>query len=233
MTRSLLVITCLALGACFHPHPNGQQELGGEDCIGCHANDYAATATPVHRDMPQVYTTTCASCHRMTSWRPALEGAHSEAFVIAQGDHAQVSCQDCHDLASAQPSKLGANTNCLTCHPDSAELTADHAGVTLFAGVPYVYKRDVPNFCLECHPAGKKEEHPEPAFARTLNHAVTCSACHIRTVGPDDHGDNVTCIESRCHHTVRETDDTDGHKDGDYDKARGNGSDPTFCHKCH
>jgi hypothetical protein len=169
----------------------------------------------------------------MTSWQPALEGAHREAFVIAQGDHAQIPCQRCHDLDSPLSSKLGANTNCLGCHPDEPALTAGHVGVTLFAGSPYTYRRDVPNFCLECHPAGIQALHPDNQFARKADHAVVCSACHDRTAGPDTKGENVTCVESRCHHTLRATDDTDGHKDGDYDKARGRGTSRNFCHECH
>ena len=232
MTRFALVIACM-LSACFQAHPAGQRELSGEDCYGCHVTDYEATVMPSHRTTPQVYTTTCVSCHRMTGWRPALEGQHSDVFIIKQGDHAGVSCQDCHDLESTASSKLGADTNCLGCPPDTTTLTASHVGVTLFAGKPYTYQSSVPNFCLECHPAGLGEEHPDNEFARTRNHAVACSECHDRTAGPDDKGTNVTCIEARCHHTVRETDDTDGHKGGDYRRSRGTGTDRDFCHECH
>jgi hypothetical protein len=230
MIRSVLLVLGF-VAACFHPHPEGQQELTGKDCNACHATDWAATTEPAHAAMPAVYVSTCEHCHRMTSWKPALEASHKETFVIKTGDHANLACQDCHDLDSAQPSKLGANTNCLGCHPDEPRLTADHAGVILFAGTPYKYQSAVPNFCLECHPSGLSEEHPEGEFARTKDHAVVCSQCHDRAVGPDTA--NVTCVESRCHHTVRETDDTDGHKDGDYQKARGKGTDRDFCHECH
>jgi hypothetical protein len=231
MTRFALVIAAGLVGGCFHPHPEGQQELTGEDCFSCHATDYAATAAPAHRDMPDVYATTCNNCHQMTSWKPALDGKHSDVFPIAQGDHAKIACQDCHDLASPQPSLRGADTNCLGCHPDEPRLSTQHVDVDLFEDVPYSYKPSVANFCLECHPAGLAEEHPEDDFARKDDHAVACSQCHDRTAGPDT--SNVTCVESRCHHTVRETDDTDGHKDGDYQKSRGKGTDRDFCHECH
>jgi len=230
MTRPT-VIAVVLLAACFHPHPGGQQELGGGDCVSCHQTDYEATAMPVHRDLPTVYTTTCGNCHRQSSWQPALEGQHSEAFVISKGAHASIACQDCHDLSSPAPAKLGADTNCLGCHPDSAPLTAQHVGVTLFAGTPYKYQFEIRNFCLECHPAGLGEQHPDRAFPRTQNHAVVCSQCHDRAAGPDT--TNVTCVESRCHHTVRQTDDTDGHKGGDYRRSRGTGTDRDFCHECH
>ena len=61
MTRFLLAIACLLLAACFHAHPDGQRELGGQDCYSCHTTDYEATAAPVHRAMPEVYSTTCAN----------------------------------------------------------------------------------------------------------------------------------------------------------------------------
>jgi hypothetical protein len=233
MTRRAIVTACLWLAACFRAHPDGQQELAGQDCYTCHVNDYNTTTAPSHGAMPAVYSTNCASCHQMSAWRPALDGAHSDLFVIASGPHAQIPCQGCHELASALPSKLGANTNCLQCHPDDAPLTASHVGVTLFAGSPYSYDSSVPNFCLQCHPTGLGELHPDKLFARKSDHAVVCSACHDRAVGPDDKGANVTCVDAACHHTLRETDGTDGHKDGDYQKSRGNGSDRAFCHECH
>jgi hypothetical protein len=233
MTRLAAVIACLGLAACFQAHPSGQQELAGRECYTCHVNEYETTSAPVHRDTPQVYSTTCQTCHRMTAWQPALEGAHSEMFVIAQGPHANIACLGCHDLASAMPSKLGANTNCIQCHPDSAPLTAGHAGVTLFAGSPYKYESSVPNFCLQCHPAGLQELHPDQLFARKVNHAVVCAACHDRTAGPDTKGANVTCVDAACHHTLKRTDGTEGHEDGDYKRSRGNGSNRAFCHECH
>jgi hypothetical protein len=233
MTRLAIVIALLSLGACFQAHPSDQRELAGQDCYTCHTSDYEATTAPSHHDMPQVYSTTCTNCHRMTAWRPALEGEHSERFLIGPGPHAQITCLGCHDLASGLPSKAGANTNCIQCHPDNAPLGVQHVGVTLFVGKPYAYEPSVENFCLECHPTGIREQHPDQKFALQVNHAVTCSACHDRAAGPDAKGANVTCVEARCHHTVRATDDTDGHKDGDYQKSRGNGSDRTFCHDCH
>lgn len=233
MTRFAIVIALLPLGACFQSHPSGQQQFSGQDCYSCHTVEYEATAAPVHRDMPQVFSTACANCHRQTDWKPALEGLHSDTFIIAQGPHAQIGCQSCHDLNIAQPSKLGANTNCIQCHPDDMPLTMQHVGVLLFVDKPYAYDAGVPNFCLECHPVGLRELHPNKAFELQNNHAVPCGECHDRTAGPDDKGANVTCVEARCHHTVKATDDTDGHTGGDYRRSKGTGTDRTFCHDCH
>jgi hypothetical protein len=231
MTRYVLIACMLA--ACFQSHPSGQREVAGEDCYGCHATDYAATTAPVHRDAPQVFSTACTGCHIQVSWKPALEGKHSDLFAIADGPHAPTACLGCHDLATAKPSKQGANTNCLQCHPNDAKQIDSHADIEAEIGRPYAYLASVPNFCLDCHPAGTADVHPEKRFALTKDHAVACADCHDRAAGKDKGGANVTCVESRCHHTLRATDGTEGHEDGDYQKARGNGSSRNFCHNCH
>ena len=126
MTRFAVLIAFM-LGACMQSHPAGQQELAGKDCYTCHTSDYAATTSPVHRDSPQIFSTVCASCHLTLHWKPALEGLHNEAFIIAQGPHAPIACQGCHDLAGALPSKQGANTNCIQCHPNDAHPCGGHS----------------------------------------------------------------------------------------------------------
>jgi hypothetical protein len=226
----ITVVACL-LGACFQSHPADQPELAGTDCYGCHTRDYVATTTPVHRAAPDVYSTACASCHATVHWDPALEGRHSDAFLVSDGPHAPIACLDCHQLG-LQPSKAGANTNCIQCHPNDAKQVDDHSGVTSVANVPYIYQASVPNFCLQCHPAGTAI-HPDDKFALRADHAVPCADCHDRGAGKDKKGGNVTCVESRCHHTLRSTDGTEGHSGGDYTKARGNGSSRNFCHTCH
>jgi hypothetical protein len=219
------------LAACVQNHAPDQQELSGTDCYGCHARDYVATTAPVHRNTPDVYSTGCASCHINVRWKPALEGRHSDAFIISEGPHAPIACLDCHQLGAAS-SKAGANTSCIGCHPDDATQADDHAGVTSVANIPYVYQPTVPNFCLQCHPAGTAI-HPDDKFALRSDHNVPCADCHDRAAGNDKKGANVTCVESRCHHTVSATDGSEGHTGSDYGKARGDGSGRNFCHTCH
>jgi hypothetical protein len=231
MTRLAIAMTLLMYG-CFQDHPSGQQELMGTDCYSCHTTDYTGTTAPVHRATPQVFSTSCASCHRTTGWQPALAGLHSDTFVIASGAHANIACLDCHDLASAQPSTAGANTNCLTCHPDDATLRDGHAGVTTVADTPYSYLATVPNFCLQCHPAGTADIHPDNLFARKGAHAVACNQCHDRTAGPDTKGANVTCVDARCH-TVMDVVGDEGHTGMKWDQALGTGARRNFCHDCH
>lgn len=228
-----LVFPLAGLAGCFQAHPGGQQELMGTDCVGCHQPDYAATTAPVHRDMPQVFSTTCANCHRTVNWKPALEHLHSDVFVIATGKHAQIACLGCHDLDTGQPSTQGANTNCLSCHPDDQALRDGHAGVTTATDAPYQYLASVPNFCLSCHPAGTADVHPDNKFPRTGDHAVTCGKCHDRTAGPDTAGANVTCVDSMCHHTLAASDLIDDHKTTKYTNLKGDGSSRNFCLGCH
>jgi hypothetical protein len=226
---SLLLV---GFGGCFQDHPAGQHELMGTDCYSCHTTDYASTTAPVHRDSPQVFSTSCANCHRTVRWQPALEGLHSDVFRIATGAHTSIACLGCHDLATGQPSKLGANTNCLACHPDDAAQRAGHVGVTMLTGEPYRYLAGVANFCLQCHPAGIAERHPDDKFARTGRHAVPCEQCHDRTAGPDTKGNNVTCVDARCH-TVQDVQGGEGHVGQKWMNALGDGSNRHFCHNCH
>jgi hypothetical protein len=236
MTRLALLFSLVWLAGCFQDHPSGQQELMGTDCVGCHQTDYAATTAPVHRDMPQVFSTTCASCHRTVNWKPALEGLHSDVFVIASGKHTDIACLGCHDLATGQPSTRGANTNCLQCHPDDQVLRDAHDGVTSATDAPYQYLADVPNFCLSCHPAGTADIHPDNKFRRTGSHDVPCARCHDRTAGPDTKGANVTCVDSACH-SIGMMDGLEDHNKRDvmpqYVNLRGGGTSRNFCHQCH
>lgn len=232
MTRLPFALAVLWLTGCFASHASDQQELAGSDCYTCHTKDYAGTTAPVHGNTPQVFTTACASCHRVASWKPALEGQHSPVFIVSKGPHASIACLDCHDLATGLPSSRGANTNCIQCHPDSATQAADHEGATGPNGARYAYQASVPNFCLQCHPAGTADAHPDNLFARRGDHDVPCADCHDRSAGPDTKGGNVTCVESRCHHTLSVADRIDDHG-AKYTSARGNGTNRNFCHQCH
>jgi hypothetical protein len=232
MTRLAIAMTLLVCG-CFEHHPAGQQELMGTDCYSCHATDYTATTAPVHRDTPQIFSTSCAGCHRTAGWQPALAGLHSDTFIITSGAHAKITCLGCHDLSSGQSSHLGANTNCLQCHPDDAAQRDGHAGVTTVASTPYAYLAAVPNFCLQCHPAGIADVHPDKLFARTDNHAVPCEQCHDRAAGSDTKGANVTCVDARCHHTLSDVEGDEGHTGQAWLNELGDRTSRNFCHHCH
>lgn len=233
MTRLVLLLTLL--GACFESHINGMKELGNEDCYTCHTPDYEGTTAPVHRQNADVYTTACVSCHRTTDWKPALEGLHSEVFIIASGTHSDIKCLACHDLDRGA-SKAGANTNCTQCHPNDKKQQDDHSGVISVTGAPYQYLDGTPSFCLTCHPDGRAGKHPDAKFPRTGDHAVACESCHLRQAGPDTAGMNTTCVDSGCHHTLAWSDASGEHtKLASYPTVRGDGASQHFCldSRCH
>jgi hypothetical protein len=233
MIRTTCALLSLALVGCFQSHPTDRVELMGKDCANCHQTDYQATTAPIHPATPQIFSTACANCHRTIGWKPALEGLHSEVFVMATGAHNPIACLDCHDLDAGKPSKAGANTNCIQCHPDDAHQRDSHVGVTDAVNAPYAYRPDVVNFCLQCHPSGQADKHPDNLFARTGNHNVPCASCHDRTSGPDTKGRNVTCVDARCHHTLGFADRVEDHQSAKYSAARGDGTSRNFCHQCH
>jgi hypothetical protein len=136
------------------------------NCVDCHIADYNASPFAGH----QTFSKTCTDCHTTApTWKPALKGAPAAAGVHPEANfplrtpslHTQIRCLDCHDLTRGAVATAGANADCVTCHglqgtswkpvhalgPLDVRHTAK--GVTLTPGQPA-------NFCLSCHPAGKK-----------------------------------------------------------------------------
>jgi hypothetical protein len=216
----LLVVAIAMLCACMQSHAPGVTALAAEDCYTCHKTDYEAAPDHVGK------STTCSNCHRTTAWIPALDGNHSDTFVISSGPHSNVRCLECHIVDSGLPSKAGANTNCIQCHPNDSEQMQSHVGATSPMGAAYTYQGDVPNFCLSCHPTGLAG-HPRDRFPLTGNHSVPCASCHLRSTGPDTAGMNTSCIESGCHHTLSWSDNK--HEGGRYATVRGDASNKHFC----
>jgi hypothetical protein len=122
------------------------------DCVGCHLDDYQRATFPGHNTVPK----TCESCHGKAAWKPAIGGAHPEAsFPISTGPHsaAGVSCTSCHDPARGA-STAGQNTDCIHCHVGAHNRPAIDAKHTGVAGYPG--PNAPPNFCIGCHPRGRK-----------------------------------------------------------------------------
>jgi len=239
--RSLFVL--LLVGSCLQSHDDKRVAIRTDDCVKCHQVDYDATTTPPHGAVPTAtgtveFPTTCADCHRTTSWQPALGGLHPAPpkFPIAAGPHDAIKCLKCHDLDLAPTSVLGANTNCIQCHPKTDELEDAHVGTRSPMGVTYAYAPAVANFCLTCHPNGLAKKHPRDQFPLTGPHNARCTSCHDRASGlPDMDGMNTTCINGGCHSLAEE----DGHHNEEnrteYQAKRGNGSNRHFCLEsgCH
>jgi hypothetical protein len=96
--------------------------------------------------------------HTTTAWTPAVGGNHPEsAFPILSGPHSkyQNDCVSCHnpDLGSSVD---GENADCVGCHDGNhtrAKMDPKHDEEP-----DYPQGAAPPNFCLDCHPAGRKEE---------------------------------------------------------------------------
>jgi len=231
MTRLVLVLALVLLvTGCLQNHDKVVAVRQG-DCALCHMTDYTATTAPAHATVG--YPTSCAECHRTTSWQPALEGLHPEvAFPRMTGSHAGIACLDCHDLDSGTSSVAGANTNCIGCHPNNNYQMSSHVGALGPLGQMYAYESSVPNFCLTCHPKGTAKRHPIDRFPLTDNHNAPCTTCHDRSAGPDSMGMNVTCFGSGCHSISQE--DGNHREESRYANARAMyPANKHFCLLCH
>ncbi len=160
---------------CAGCHPVGNPitwTLTTKDCYRCHTNDFDNVA-PVKNPNHPMFPHTCLDCHVMSGWTqgPPLSGLHPEAnFPLGAGAHSdpRIHCQDCHKLEKGVP-QAGANTDCVNCHVPTATypagahaipaIDAVHHGLA-DAGVATAYDtaegKGSTNFCLQCHPQGKK-----------------------------------------------------------------------------
>lgn len=125
--------------------------VANRTCALCHLADYRATSAPVHEGM---FPTTCIDCHGTRAWQPALEGAHPEAsFPIADGPHDKIACTQCHDVDRGA-SAAGVNTDCIGCH--TGEHNMNRVNEQHREVADYQYDPSMPNFCLLCHPNGRR-----------------------------------------------------------------------------
>jgi hypothetical protein len=138
---------------CASCHPGDPPRYSGTPtvCVDCHRADYDASPYPGHADFP----TTCESCHTSSAWTPASGGLHPEgAFPIASGPHKEFECMECHNAALGPNDK--DNTDCVGCHTGKHtrnEVDPKHHEVS-----DYPSGNAPPNFCLDCHANGRKED---------------------------------------------------------------------------
>lgn len=150
------VIAACALSAtgCEDAHDSNLREVTSEECVACHLPDYQATDEPTHSTAG--YSTFCGGCHRDDFWRPAIgQDLHrEELFPIAGGPHAPFACEECHDPGLEDvPSAQGQNADCVGCHTGAhsrRQMDDEHEDVA-----DYPAGDAPPNFCLDCHPAGR------------------------------------------------------------------------------
>ena len=119
-----------------------------KECVACHREDYDKSPFPGH----DAFSTECADCHSTTGWTPA-SGAHPNNRFPITGRH-DYACMECHNPALG-PNGRG-NADCVGCHRGShsrARMDREHDEVWLYP------RGDAPpNFCLDCHPAGREDD---------------------------------------------------------------------------
>ena len=134
--------------ACKTCHSESGAYVAGANtnCIQCHPQ---TQTDPQHVGTSgYAYSNTvknfCLTCHP-----DGKAAGHPEAkFPIASGAHSGIACATCHSEPGAFAA--GANTNCIQCHPDTANLENNHSQVGNF-----MYSTTQKNFCLTCHPTGR------------------------------------------------------------------------------
>jgi hypothetical protein len=154
-------------GACHTPStpfPDGQ------DCFGCHEQDYVRTTRPAHARAG--FPTDCTLCHRTTAFEEVASYGHVVSGYRLQGRHADQICFACHfsGVYSGLPS------DCYACHSLDYQIAQDpdhrHLGFSVD--------------CEECHAPTDPDwhqprgyDHPISGFAIFGRHAgLPCVACH-------------------------------------------------------
>lgn len=106
----------------------------GNDCINCHADDYASTTNPNHGDAG--YSTDCIICHDVTALDWSSQNINHNFFPLTKG-HDIADCASCHTSGSYS----NTPTDCAACHQ------ADYAG----ALNPNHVNANFPTDCASCH----------------------------------------------------------------------------------
>lgn len=221
MRPTWILFALVAIAGCLETHDPQTQAVAKDYCYGCHAGEYGATGTaafptaPVHSTVIQgkaQCSTECAACHTTATWQNQLGGcAHPEAafpLTTMGTKHTNIACADCHSsaitLSTGATSAKGANTDCISCHPNTSTQQRNHVGVTYdngtLTGQPYAYSTNDHRFCLDCHPNGLAVGHGASNPFRLPHHSATCAKCHDSASGlGHGSGADVLCVTSGCH----------------------------------
>jgi hypothetical protein len=139
------------------------------DCYGCHAQDFAGTQSPNHRQAG--FSTDCTGCHAVNATHWGTPFDHAKTGFALLGAHATVTCVQCH----AGNVFRAMATQCIACH------TTDF---TTAKAPPHTgFVQD----CMTCHTMKAWQpasfDHNKSAFPLTGAHAaVACQQCHANNV---------------------------------------------------
>lgn len=202
------------------PRPNLP---GGSDhapCVGCHAQQFANTESPI-----------CTICHTDTRSGALKSFPRLKSFRV-NFDHARhlniggVSCATCHrpsrgGVALSIPAGFNAHSTCYGCHTPRAKSGG----------------RDISS-CGTCHKLGGYARTPSwtAAFRMNFSHAkhgpsqkLTCNDCHQVRAGLPQRR-QVTAPRAANHHASPRTQSCMTCHDG---KRAFGGDDFSVCKRCH
>lgn len=102
-------------------------------CFACHSDEYTSTSDPDHD--ASGFSTECQTCHSTIAWEPASFDHNSTAFPLL-GAHQTLACIACHQTVYA-----GTPTVCIACHQQDYDATTDPNHATA----------QFPTDCENCH----------------------------------------------------------------------------------
>jgi hypothetical protein len=201
--------------ACATCHTDNYAGTLPTDCYGCHAKDYASTASisGVPNHVTANFPQDCTVCHSTSSWLHANFNHNTTSFPLT-GAHTTVPCATCHtdNYAGTLP------TNCYGCH------VKDYNGTATISGVPNHVTLGYPQDCTQCHTTATwlnaTFNHNNTPFRLTGAHVtVPCNSCHIGGVFAGTPTDCYSCHKADYNGTTN--------------PMHGAAGFPTTCATCH
>ena len=181
-------------------------------CVGCHQNDYNASANPSHTKMG--ISTDCKTCHTTNpGWEPALFPTHNTYYVLA-GAHVSKPCADCH-----KGNYTTTPNTCAGCHTNNYNQTTNPNHVAAL----------FPKTCADCHsqstwtPANWNHDAQYfPIYSgKHKGQWNTCADCHKTA----SNYKSFSCTDCHEHNA---TDMNSKHKD-----VKGYSYASSACYSCH
>lgn len=197
---------------CADCHANNVYQGEPTTCVGCHQQQYDATANPPH--LSAGFPTDCAACHTTNTWTGAVFNHNATSFALT-GLHTSTPCSSCHVNGIYK----GTPATCVGCHQPDYDQTTNPNHVA--AGFP--------TDCASCHTTagwtGAKFDHDASFFPiYSGNHRGqwnSCATCHTNPVTFTE----FTCLS--CHEHNQTSMDS---------KHRGRSGyryDSQACYSCH
>jgi hypothetical protein len=137
-------------------------------CYGCHMSDFENSSNPNHRFAG--FSTTCESCHKVSSFTWGTGFDHSATSFPLTGAHIMASCSLCHKSGSF----ASTPTDCSTCHQSQFQAATQ----------PNHQLAKFDTNCRTCHTTVSWQpstfSHDNTRFPLTGAHrGVACSDCHV------------------------------------------------------